>query len=164
MARTKTQKIRQVEGGIKEIGGGKMLILADFTGTEVNDLNSLRRLLADKETKFKVFKKRLLKIIFEKIGVDVDPKKFDGQVGVVISPKGVEEIASDVFRFSKQFKTFRILGGFDISGGRVMSAEEVGMIGQLPPREILLAQVVGMIAAPIRAFLYILSEKSKQTK
>lgn len=158
MAKTKAQKIQQVEGGIKEIGGNKTLILTDFAGTGVNDINSLRRLLADKETKFRVFKKRLLKIIFEKEGVGIDPKKFDGQVGVVISPKGIEEIAGDVFKFSKQFKTFQILGGIDISAKRALSAEEVTAIGQLPSREVLLAQVVGTIAAPLRAFLYVLGE------
>lgn len=158
MAKTKAQKVQQIEEGVKEIGGNKTLILTDFTGTGVNDMNSLRKLLADKETKFKVFKKRLLKIIFEKEGVDIDPKKFDGQVGVVISPKGVEEIAGDVFKFSKQFKTFQILGGIDIAAKRVLNAEEITAIGQLLPREILLAQVVGTIAAPIRSFLHILSK------
>jgi hypothetical protein len=42
-----------------------------------------------------------------------------------------------------------------------MTAEDVVYIGKLPPREVVLAQLLGMLAAPIRSFLYILDEKSK---
>jgi ribosomal protein L10 len=45
----------------------------------------------------------------------------------------------------------------------VLSAEEVLFVGQLPPREILLAQLLGMIAAPIKSFLYVLDQKSKRS-
>jgi ribosomal protein L10 len=37
------------------------------------------------------------------------------------------------------------------------------MIGQLPSREVLLSQVLGTIAAPLQALLYLLEQKSKQT-
>ena len=39
----------------------------------------------------------------------------------------------------------------------------VKQIGQLPSREILLGRVVGMLVSPIRMFLYVLDQKSKQT-
>ena len=43
-----------------------------------------------------------------------------------------------------------------------IDAAQVVFIGNLPPREVLLAQLLGMIAAPIRSFLYVLDQKSKQ--
>ena len=36
-------------------------------------------------------------------------------------------------------------------------------VGTLPTREVLLAQFLGMLAAPVRSFLYLLDQKSKQT-
>ena len=38
------------------------------------------------------------------------------------------------------------------------------MIGKLPSREVLLAQVAGMLAAPIKMFLYVLNEKAKMVE
>ena len=50
-----------------------------------------------------------------------------------------------------------------MSVNNFFDAETVEKIGQLPSREILLAQLVGMLSAPMRIFLYVLDQKSKQT-
>ena len=56
----------------------------------------------------------------------------------------------------------KILGGYDLSSKQVVDAKTVVYYGQLPPREVALAQVLGMLVAPIRGFMHILNEKSKQ--
>jgi hypothetical protein len=55
----------------------------------------------------------------------------------------------------------KILAGYDIGNNVAIDAEQLIYIGKLPPREVVLAQLLGMLAAPIRSFLYILDEKSK---
>lgn len=160
--KTKTQKTKQIEGGIKSIEGNRTLVFADFTGTKVNELNLFRKSLNSIGAKFEVFRKRLLRIMLEKKGIKIDPEEFEGQVGVAFSSNDIEGIAGEIFKFKKQNKSFKILGGFDIETSKLFSAEEVEMIGKLPPREILLAQLVGTIAAPISSLLYVFTERSKQ--
>ncbi len=58
--------------------------------------------------------------------------------------------------------TKRLVAGYDMKRGLAIEATEIAYIGKLPPREILLAQLLGMFAAPIRSFLYLLDQKSKK--
>lgn len=160
--KTKEQKIKKVEEGIEALEQSATVIFADFSGTKVNDMNALRASLFGLDTRFEVFKKRLFRVILEKKNFDFNPETLDGQLGVVLSPKPIEEIAGVMYKFSKKLKTFSILGGLELKEKKVLTAEEVVMIGSLPSREVLLAQVVGTMIAPLRGFLYVLNEKSKK--
>jgi large subunit ribosomal protein L10 len=110
-----------------------------------------------------VIKKRLLKFVFEKEGIEFDPKQFTGQSGIVFSPKDMVETAGAVYQFSKINKLLKIHGGFEVGDKRFVSAGDVTRIGQLPSKEVLLGQLVYMLGTPIRSFMVVLNEKSKKT-
>jgi large subunit ribosomal protein L10 len=160
--KTKAQKTKKVEEGGQIIEGKNTVVFADFTGTKVNDVNALRKTLHDLESKFEVFKKRLFRVALQQKGFEFNPETLPGQLGVIYTNKRLDEIAGPVYKFAKQFKTFKILGGINLKEKQFVPGNEVEAIGQLPPREVLIAQVVGTIAAPMSAFLYVLSERSKQ--
>lgn len=162
--KTKEQKKAQIESGLKGIEGHKTLVFANFAGVKVNELNTLRRALNDAGARFEVFKKRLLRVAFQKKGIEVNPEDFAGSVGVAFSKEGIESLASTVAGFAKGVKAFKILGGFDTELKKFFAGEEVSAIGNLPPREVLLSQVVGTIAAPMSMLLYVLGERAKQVK
>lgn len=162
--KTKAQKVAQVEKGVEGIGSNKTLVFADFTGTTANQANTLRKSLHGLGARFEVFKKRLLRVAFEKKGIAVNPEDFSGQVGVAFSQSGIDVLAGAMYNFGKQNKNFKLLGGLDTVLAKFFSGEEVTAIGALPPREILLAHVVGTIASPMSAFLYVLGERAKQVK
>ncbi|MEK7555355.1 MAG: 50S ribosomal protein L10 [Patescibacteria group bacterium] len=155
---TKQQKIQQVEQGQKLLKESKSLIFVDFSGKGVDDLSALRKTLKEIGAKFKVIKKRLMRVVFEKEGIDFNPEQFELQMGTVFAPKEIFEIASTVYKSNIQ-----ILGGYDLAGKNFMDAEKVKFIGKLPSREILLGQLVGMIATPMKMFLSVLKQKSEQT-
>ena len=164
MAKTKTQKIKAVETGETDLKKSQTVVIGDFTGLTVNDMNIFRKELSVMGAKLSVVKKRLLKLIFEKSGMTFDPKQFAGQTSVVFSPKDIVETAGAVYKFSKSKKEmFKILGGFEVSEKKFVNALDVKRIGQLPSREVMLGQLVGMLVTPIRQFLYVLDQKSKQT-
>ncbi|MDI6820654.1 MAG: 50S ribosomal protein L10 [Patescibacteria group bacterium] len=160
--KTKTQKINQVKSGVEELKKNQTVIITDFTGLTANEMNMLRKVVSSLGGVFQVIKKRLLKIIFEKEGIKFDPKEFIGQMGVVFSPKDIIETAGSVYNFAKQKKDFlKILGGFDMNKKKFIEGVDVKRIGQLPSREVLLGQLVGMLTVPIRKFLFVLNEKLK---
>ncbi len=171
--KTKAQKqeaITQAEGYLKTAAG---VTFVDFSKLTAEDLRSLRRGVAVAGAKLFVIKKRLLNVIFKQQGIDMDMGQFKVSVGTIFAPAGVESVAGPVFRFFKEKATVaglpaqtaqeKILGGYDMVARSFISSETVTAIGQLPPREVLLGQLFGTIAGPIRAFLYILDQKSKQT-
>ena len=162
MAITKHQKTDIIEKGNVDLDKANALIFTDFAGTSVNDLGQLRNDLRERGGKFKVIKKRLLKIIFGSKNVDVDPVSFEGTLGTVFVKGGLSETASSLYRFSKTHEKFKLLGAYDLAKKELISGADINAIGSLPPRIELLGQLVGTIAAPLRALMYVLSEKSKK--
>ncbi|MBI1838815.1 MAG: 50S ribosomal protein L10 [Candidatus Colwellbacteria bacterium] len=164
MAKTKAQKLDIVEKANEELAAAKTLVFADFGGTSMQDLKSLRTALRAVDARFQVIKKRLLKLVLSGKLLDFDPKQFDGPVGTIFAKNDISEVAQSLYKFSKDKPNFKILGGMNLEKGEAISGETVKAIGQLPPREILLGQLMGMMTAPLRAFMYILQEKSKRSQ
>jgi large subunit ribosomal protein L10 len=163
MPKTKEQKKTAVDEAGKELKKTQTLILTDFAGLTANKINTLRTALRSAGMKFHVIKKRLLKIVFKTHGINMDPTELKGQVGIVFSESDITESAQAVYKFyKKNKKRFKLLGGIEVEEKKILTTEEINAIGALPSREVLLGQLVGMIAAPIRSFLYVINEKSKQ--
>lgn len=162
---TKEQKNKQIKQGQELLKESKSVVFVDFTGAGVKDLKSLRNILKELGAKMKVFKKRLIRIAFHREKIDFNPEKFESQAGAIFSDKDISEIIPSAYKFIKNLKKkdFKILGAYDVENKSFIDEEMAIEIGQLPPREILLGQLVGVLSAPIRSFMYILNEKSKQT-
>lgn len=163
MAKTRKQKAELLKKGEELMTKSQTVILLNFNGLKVNDLNEFRKILKAKETVFSVIKKRLLKIIFEKFGFDFNRNRFSSQVGIVFSPADIAEIAGNIYKFTKQNEKLKIIGGYDLKIKQFIEATEIIKIGQLPSREILLAQLTGVIASPIKKLLFILNTVAKRS-
>ena len=171
--KTKVQKQEELADAKKLLDDAQSLVFADFTKVTAEDLRKFRRELAASGAKFLVIKKRLLGLLLKERGIDVDLSQYKTSIGTVFAPAGIETAASPAFKFFKGLEipegqpkdlwTKHLVGGYDIAANLPVDAAKVLYIGNLPPREVLLAQLLGMLAAPIRSFLYVLDQKSKQT-
>ena len=163
---TKTQKNKIIEEVQSLAKASKILLFTDFTGTSVQEIKELRKLARDLGAKYKVIKKKLMRVAFEKLGVGFDPEKFESQLGTIFSPKDISEVAGAVYKFSKEVekKGFKILGAYDLEKSEFLEGDFVKKIGQLPSRDIILGQLVGVLAAPIKMFMYVLDQKSKMVE
>jgi large subunit ribosomal protein L10 len=169
--KTRAQKETELANARTLFEKSEALIFADFTKITAENLRKLRIELKKSGANFLVIKKRILGILLKEKGIDVDLKQFKTSVGTIFSEVDSEHIAGPAFKFfsgmevpegeAKDVWIKKILAGYNITAGTPMTAEDVVYIGKLPPREVVLAQLLGMLAAPIRSFLYILDEKSK---
>jgi len=162
MAITKQQKENIVEEGKKDLQNSGVVVFADYKGTSVGDIGALRATLKDANAKMKVIKKRLLKIILNESGIEFDPTGLSGQVAAVFAEGEISDVAGSMYTFAKEHQGFEVLDGIDVKGKKEISREAIIKIGTLPPRDVLIAQVVGSIAAPLRGLMYVLSEKAKK--
>lgn len=165
---TKKEKAVQIEEGKKLLKDNQTMIFLDLTGVDAETTKQLRRLVRAEGGAMKVLKKRLLRVAMKEAGFDFDPEQFTSQLATIFAPKDISEIAGSVYSFLKKNQGKKeakyILGGYDIAAKNFLDAVMVNKIGQLPSREVLLGQVVGTLAGPIRAFMYLLSEKSKMVE
>lgn len=155
---TKPQKVQRIEEGERLFDKSQSLIFVDFSGKSVENVTALRRALGAADATFKVIKKRLLRIVFEKKGASVNPEDFASQVGTVFAAGDISTVAAPVYKSG-----FLILGGYAMDAKSFLDGPTVQSIGKLPSREALLGQLAGMLASPLRMFMFILQEKSKRS-
>ena len=143
----KPEKIEAVDEFRSRLQGHTLAIATQYQGITVEQVTDLRRKLRAADIKFKVYKNTLAKRVLDEMGLGgaaefmVGPTAWAFSNDPVESPKIIKE-------FAKTVKTVQLNGG--ILEGCVVDKAQVESLASLPPRDVLLAQVVGTIAAPLR--------------
>ncbi len=170
--KTKAQKAEELKKGKELLGRSEVLIFSDFTNMPAEKMRLFRKELKDAGAGLLVIKKRLLGLIFKEAGINFDLKQFKSSLGTVFSTGNAEKVSGPVYKFfaglavpegkEKDVWVKQILGGYDMKGKSPIDAQQIIFIGKLPSREVLLTQLLGIIAAPLRSFMYLLKEKSQK--
>lgn len=130
--------------------------LVNYQGMSVSHLQSLRRALRESNGVFKVTKATLMKKATQEIdGIDKFSVQFKDQVGLVFAKDDISSVAKKLKMFSEQNEALKLLAGF--FEARVLSQQEVEYLASLPARDVLLAQVVGTMQAPIASFVRLMN-------
>lgn len=171
--KTKIQKTEELKRAKELLEKSNALIFTDFTKVPAEDVRRLRRELKKSDARFLVIKKRLLSLLLKEKGITADLTQFKTSVGTVFSENGIENAATPTFKFfaalevpegsPKDVWVKHLLGGYDVAKNSPFGAAEIVFIGKLPPREVLLSQLLGTLAGPIRSLLYVLDEKAKRS-
>lgn len=167
--KSKIQKQQELKLGRELYQKSNALIFIDCSKVKTADLRKLRQELKRSGNYFLVIKKRLLGLIMKEEGQEFDSRNFKTSTGTVFV-SDLENAAASIYKFFKELEADKkintpaaekILGGYNLKEKSTMSVPAIVFIGQLPPREALLAQLLGMIAAPIKSLLYILKQKAR---
>ena len=127
-------------------------ILTDYRGLSTPEITTLRRRLGESGVKYKVVKNTLARFAAERAGRYDIISFFDGPIAIAFGYGNITEparVLADYIRTSKV--SLGIKGGF--LSDRVLTSEEVMALSTLPPREILLAKVIGGMQIPTAALL-----------
>ncbi len=152
---TRAQKEQVVSDLVDKFSRASSVIFTDFTGLKVEDMETLRGDLRETDIEYKVAKKRLIKKALEKSGLRVDVFGFEGQLALAFGYADSLVPAQLLYKFSRTNKALKLLGG--IIEKEDLSREAILELAMLPPKEILLARLVGSIGAPISGFINTLS-------
>jgi large subunit ribosomal protein L10 len=167
--KSKAQKQEEMNEARKLLEKSEALVFTDFTRIAAESIRKFRRDLKGSNSDFLVIKKRLLGILLKEKGIDVDLKQFKTSVGTIFSRSDIEKIAGPAYTFfsklevpeggAKDVWVKHLLGGYDLIKKEPLDGAQLVYIGKLPPREVVLAQLLGILVAPIRSFLYVLDQK-----
>ncbi len=155
MPLTKEQKQNILKDLTDKFSRAKAAILVDFNKLSVSKTMELRRNLKSTDAEYKVAKKTLISRVlrfgnFE----DIDLDNFKTQVGIVFSYVDPVATAQSIWKFSKVNEALKILGGF--LGFNWQDRDKIMALAKLPPREILLWQLVRTIATPLSGLVGVL--------
>jgi large subunit ribosomal protein L10 len=145
------QKEAAIREMSNELAGAKGVLLADFTGMDVETVTALRATLRDKGVRYLVVKNTLLKRVCEQRGLTSLTPYLAGPTAVAFSTESEVEPARLLVAFAKQHERPAVKAG--MIGERFYTREEILAVAALPGRQELLGQVLGTIVAPLSGFL-----------
>ncbi len=146
MAITKEQKVERIEQYLRNLQGSQGLILTDYRGLRVAEVEELRRSLRGAQATYQVVKNTLLERALQQMGLPMPAEWLEGPVAVAFCHGDVPAAAKIIQDFAKGKERFAVKGG--LVGATPITADQVMSLANLPPKEVLLAKVLGTINAP----------------
>jgi len=159
MPLTKIQKQKILEDLKEKVGKQKAIAFVNVSGLKVQDLTKLRREMKKKNCELKVAKKTLIGLALKENKIEVDLKKMQGEIALGFGYKDEISPFKTLYDFAKNHEQLGILGG--VIGEEYFGKEKVVELAQIPPREELLAKMVGSLFAPMSGFVNVLQENIK---
>jgi len=149
----KAAKKNYVEEMKKNFTSNESVMIAQYQGLNVTELDELRKELRDKGILFKITKNRITKIAIKETPVKDLEKYFTGPTAAAISSDPITT-AKILTKFAKSHDKLKIVAGF--MDGKVLDQKEVAIIATLPSLEEARAKIVGILATPAQKLMSIL--------
>ena len=140
----------------EKLNRSPFLLVTDYQRMKVAQFGELRNRLAPTGAQVHVVKNSFLKRAMTASGLPDVAEQLSGQTALVTGDKDVAPVAKVLKTFAAEFKIAAVkIGVVDKS---VLSTAEVESLADLPPREVLLAQFLGVLSAPATKLASILNE------
>jgi len=127
--------------------GTTSCVVVGYQGIDATLASKLRRSLREKDVELRVIRNRLAKIAFSRIGLDEVTKLFEGPVAIARGGEDPAALARAVFECAKETEFFVVKGGY--CDGRLITADEVKALSEIPPKDVLYGKILGGVQAPI---------------
>jgi large subunit ribosomal protein L10 len=149
----KEDKERVVAELTERLRTADTLIVADYRGLTMPQIDSLRGRLLEHGARFSVVKNTLTRRAAEAAGVTPLLALLEGPsaIAFIESDGDMVAVAKALADSSRETKVLAIRGG--ILQGREISADEVEELSKLPPFDVLRGQVLGLVVAPLTQLL-----------
>ncbi len=138
------------------VGRTQAAILTDYRGLSVAELTELRQKLRGADAEFRVVKNTLFRLAADGLlPVSEMDQHLTGPTAIGFAkgdPVGAAKVLVD---FAKDHKALSVKAG--VVGQTVYDAAQVDALSKTPPREVLIAQMLGSLNGPITGFVGTLS-------
>jgi large subunit ribosomal protein L10 len=149
----RSEKERVVNELTERLKTSETLIVADYRGLTMTDIDGLRGTLLESGATFTVVKNTLGRIAAKESGNDALLALLEGPTAIAFLEADGDMVAV-AKALSDAARTTRILtirGG--VLQGKTITGDEVGELAKLPPADVLRGQVLGAIVAPLTQLL-----------
>ena len=165
------QKAQTIEELSNQLSRASLVIVTDYRGLKVADLQTLRGNLRPTGGEIHIAKNTLTRIAANNVGVSGLDPMLEGPSALVFAFEDVVQTAKAVTDFVRTSRILSVKGG--VMGDRAVSPADVEAIATLPSREELQARLLGMLVSPMsrtlgvltgpsRSMVYLLNARSEQ--
>lgn len=167
MLLTRPKKEQLVESMQGKIAQSIAILLVNYQGLKVKEIDELKKKLGEKGISFQVVKNSLFKIALKKANITINETLLDQPVAVIWGKTDEVTPAKLTVEFGKTAEKLSVLGG--IINGKFVTDETINQLAALPGREELYQKLVGTLNAPmyrlvnalqgnLRSLVYILDQ------
>jgi large subunit ribosomal protein L10 len=156
----RSEKIAVVDEVREKFSASDAAVLTEYRGLDVPAMAELRRALRESGGEYKVYKNTLVRFAVEELGLEIDDL-LTGPTAIAFVGEQADGSAGDPVGVAKALKEFaKANEALIIKGGLLdekrLTAEEISALAEIAPREVLLAQLAGAMAAPMQQFAALL--------
>jgi large subunit ribosomal protein L10 len=152
----KEQKGAVVARLAENFGRASIALVSEYKGMTAGESDDMRRRIRAVRGEFRVAKNTLLRRALKDTQFSALEGQLGGPVGLIVSYADPVELAKTVTSFREFGDKFKLRGG--VLEGKPLSAEEISALAALPPREVILAQLLGLLQAPATRLARLLNE------
>ena len=153
MAISREKKKELIEKYVDLLSNSQALFLLGYRGMTVAEITQLRRQLYDSDTTLTIVKNTLFKHALDQAGISV-ATLLEGPIAIGTVDEEAPAAAKTFMDFARDSSFLEIKGG--LLSGKHMGPDQIKALTIIPSREVLLAQVVGGLQAPISGLVYAL--------
>jgi large subunit ribosomal protein L10 len=148
VSKVRPEKAEAVEEVKAKAASTSTAVVTEYRGMTVAEIQTLRRQLRGIGADYKVFKNTLVRRAISGTAVEPMGEFLQGPTAIAFVDGDISAVAKALRDFAKATPTLVIKGG--VLDGKALGVKDLTALADLPSREVLLAQLAGLIASPMR--------------
>ena len=149
------QKAETVKEILDKVNRSKGLVLVDYRGLTVEAVTQIRNELRKNDIEYRVLKNRLVLRAFKEAGYEGFDKALEGPTAVAFGYSDPAAPARILMQSAKDGKPVLKAG---IVEGKAFDAAAIEAVAKIPAKEVLIAQLLGMLTTPMRGLAVALDQ------
>lgn len=150
-------KILKVDEITQRLNSAKSMVMVDYKGITVEEINALRVKFREAGVDYVVLKNSLVKRALNNAGITELDELLVGPSAFAFGMKDEVGPAKVIDEFITQTKSDKMTIKAGILEGKVVEPSAIVALSKLPPREVLIAKMMGSLNAPVTNFVGVLS-------
>jgi large subunit ribosomal protein L7/L12 len=156
-ADVRAQKEQAVDDLADKLSRSQMIVVTDYRGLTVSEMSALRGRLREAGAEYQVAKNTLTRFAAEKAGRAGLAADLTGPTAIAFGFDDPAALAKSLQEYLRVSRTTNLVLKGGLLGDRRVTADEIGRIADLPPRDTVLGQTLGGIVSPLTAFLMVVT-------
>ena len=152
----KDEKTALVVQLTESLNKASIAVVSEYKGIKAAESDDLRRRLRAAQGEFRVAKNTLVRLAIRDTKYEGLEPHLGGAVGLLLSYADPVEFTKTISGLRDLGERFKVRGG--VLEGKPLTAAEISELAALPPREVIFAQLLGLLQAPATRLARLLSE------
>jgi large subunit ribosomal protein L10 len=152
----KAEKAELIAELTESFGRASMAVISEYRGMTAAESTELRKRLRAVRGELRVAKNTLVRRAIQDTRFAGLDAQLGGPVGLILSFEDPIALAKTVTSYKEAGDKFKVRGG--VLEGKPLTREEIQDLANMPPKEVVMAQLLGLIQAPASRLARLINE------